>query len=108
MNVFNVHNYTSYAPTAGVGVVPSIAVKLLFGAQGMFPRSLNTPVVALVSTLVLYFVLVRMLQAVACVQSHLFSGYNSVPAPIVMNTGAVIVVASGIACATTIQYLHPS
>ena len=74
MNVFNVNNYTSYAPTAGVGVVPSIAVKLLFGAQGMFPRSLNTPVVALVSTLVAYLVRVRIEHAVACVQSHLFNG----------------------------------
>ena len=50
------------------------AIKLLFGAQHKFPKSLNTPLVALVSTTVEYLVLVRIAQAVACVQSHLFNG----------------------------------
>lgn len=68
---------------------------------------MNVPPVALVDTTVLYLVRVRIPQAVACEQLHLVSGYCCVPVPMVMTTGALMVVAAGIACATTMQYLQP-
>ena len=51
---------------------------------------MNAPPVAVVEILVLYRVLVRRLQAVAWVQSARFSGYNWVPVPIVIDTGALM------------------
>jgi hypothetical protein len=64
-----------------VGAVPLIAVKLLLGLQAGFPNILNTPPVALVATLVAYFVLV-IPQAVTCAQQRFSSGYKVVPVPI--------------------------
>lgn len=58
--------------------------------------SLKLPPVALVLTMVAYLVRVRMAQAVTWAQQLFISGYCSVPAPMVTNTGAVIVVAAGI------------
>ena len=73
-----------------------MAGSALLGAQQGLPSILNVPPVALVETIVEYFVLVRMAHAVTCAQ-HLFTrGYVSVPVPMVMTTGAVMVVAAGI------------
>ena len=71
------------------------------------PSNLNTPVVALVLTIVEYLVLVFIEQAVIGLQSQPTRLYSVVPSPIVITTGAVMVVSAGIAYATTIQYLHP-
>jgi hypothetical protein len=90
-----------------VGAVPLIAVKLLLGLQAGFPNILNTPPVALVATLVAYFVLVLIPQAVTCAQQRFCNGYKVVPVPIWITTGAEIVVVSGMLCATTIQYFSP-
>jgi len=56
------------------GAVPLIDVKLLFGAHAGLPSNLNVPPVGVVETLVLYFVLVLMEQAVACAQLHFVRG----------------------------------
>jgi hypothetical protein len=74
-----------------------MAVRLLLGAQLPFPSILNVPPVALVETTVEYLVRVRRLAAVTCAQQRFVRGYSSVPVPIVITTGAVMVVASGIA-----------
>ena len=50
---------------------------------------------------------VRMPQAVTCAQLRLVRGYSSVPVPIVMYTGALMVVVAGMDWATTIQYFPP-
>ncbi|MFQ8828023.1 MAG: hypothetical protein ACLR76_12255 [Alistipes sp.] len=92
---------------AGVLEAPSIAESTLLGAQLTRPARRKVPPVALVTTRVVYFVRVRMLQAVACAQLHFVSGYSSAPVPIWMTTGALIVTVSGIACATTRQYFSP-
>jgi hypothetical protein len=78
------------------GVVPFIEARLLLGEQQGSPNILNKPPVGVVSTQVLYLVLVLIPQAVTCLQFLLTSGYNCVPEPIVTYTGAFIVVASGI------------
>jgi hypothetical protein len=75
--------------------------------QGSLPSSLKTPVVVLVLTTVEYLVLVLIEQAVTGLQSHPTRLYSVVPSPIVITTGAVIVVSAGMAYATTMQYLHP-
>jgi hypothetical protein len=67
---------------SAAGAVPLIAVKLLLGLQAGFPNILNTPPVALVATLVAYFVLVLIPQAVTCAQQRFSSGYKVVPVPI--------------------------
>lgn len=72
-------------------------VRLLDGQGQAFPSSLKAPPVALVETTVEYLVLVRIAQAVTWAQQRFVRGYCSVPAPIVMTTGALIVVAAGIA-----------
>jgi hypothetical protein len=81
--------------------------KVLLGAQHGRPSSLKAPPVAVVEILVLYRVLVRRLQAVAWVQSARFNGYNWVPVPIVINTGALIVAAAGMFWAITKQAFCP-
>jgi hypothetical protein len=82
--------------------------RALFGEQHGRPNSLNVPPVAVVEILVLYRVLVRRLQAVAWVQSARFSGYNWVPVPIVIDTGALMVAAAGMFWAITRQTFCPS
>lgn len=81
--------------------------RLFVGHGQALPKSLNVPPVPLVETTVEYRVLVRMAQAVSCAQQRLVSGYSSVPVPIVTTTGALMVVASGMDCATTMQYFSP-
>ena len=76
--------------------------------QGSLPKSLNTPVVASVFTTVEYLVLVLIEQAVIGLQSQPTKSYSVASSPMVITTGAVIVVSAGMAYATTIQYLHPS
>lgn len=56
--------------------------QLKVGLQAGFPNILNTPPVALVATLVAYFVLVLIPQAVICAQQRFSSGYKVVPVPI--------------------------
>ena len=85
-----------------------MAVKALFGEQQGRPSSLNVPLVALLDTTVEYFVLVRMAHAVTCAQHRFVRGYSSVPSPMVITTGATMVVSAGMVWATTMQYLHPS
>lgn len=80
----------------------------MLGAHGRLPHSRKLPPVGVVCTTVAYFVRVRIEQAVAWAQLLLVSGYSVVPVPMVMYTGALIVVVAGIVCATMIQYLHPS
>ena len=75
--------------------------------HGNFPRSLKEPPATSVRTIVEYLVLVLIEQAVTAVQSQFTKGYSVVPAPIVITTGALIVVSAGIVCATTMQYLQP-
>lgn len=82
-------------------------LRLLVGQGQALPSSLKVPPVALVETTVEYRVLVRMPQAVTWAQQRLVSGYCSVPDPMVTTTGALMVVAAGIAWATTMQYLQP-
>ena len=60
-----------------------------------------------VRTTVEYLVLVLIEQASTGVQSQFNKGYSVVPSPIVITTGALMVVSTGIVCATTIQYLQP-
>lgn len=72
-------------------------VRLLSGVQQVLPSNLNTPPVVLVDTTVLYLVRVLIPHTVTCEQSHRVSGYCTVPAPIVITTGAFIVAVSGIA-----------
>lgn len=92
-----------YAPAGGAaGAVPSMLVKLLDGQGQALPKSLNVPPVALVDTTVEYLVLVRMPQAVTGAQQRLVRGYWAVPVPMVTTTGALMVVVSGMAWATTI------
>ncbi len=71
------------------------------------PSKRNVPPVALVETTAEYRVRVRMPHAVTWAQQRLVSGYCSVPVPMVMTTGALMVAAAGIAWAITMQYLHP-
>ena len=82
-------------------------VNALFGAQHGLPSNRNAPPVALVKTAVAYRVRVLMPQAVTCAQLRLVSGYCAVPVPMVITTGALMVVAAGIVCATTMQYFSP-
>lgn len=71
-------------------------LRLLFGEQQGLPSILKEPPAAVVTTTVLYFVLVRIPHAVTCEQLHFVRGYCTVPEPIVITTGAFIVVAAGI------------
>jgi hypothetical protein len=82
--MFDMHKLTNLSYAPATGAVPSIAVKLLLGVQLALPISLNVPPVGDVATRVEYFVRVLIPQAVTCEQSHLVSGYNSVPSPIEM------------------------
>lgn len=63
--------------------------------QGSLPRSLKEPPATLVRTTVEYLVLVFIEQAKTGVQSQFSSGYSVVPVPIVITTGALIVVSAG-------------
>ena len=87
------------------GAVVGSSGRLDGGVHLGFDKSLNTPLVVLVCTTVEYFVLVLISQAVACEQLHFKRG--NVPPFVLIDTRADIVVVSGIACATTIQYLSP-
>ena len=87
--------------------MPLMLLRLLVGQGQVLPSSLKVPPVALVETTVEYRVLVRMPQAVTWAQQRLVSGYCSVPVPMVITTGALIVAVAGMAWATTMQYLHP-
>ena len=84
--------------------MPSMADKLLSGAQHAFLSNRKIPPEAFVITFTGYFVRVRILHTVACVQLHLLSGYITVPLPICITTGAPIIAVDGIDCAITIQY----
>jgi hypothetical protein len=64
--------------------------------QGSLPNNLNTPVVVFVFTTTEYLVLVLIAQAVIGLQSQLTKLYSVVPSPMVITTGAVIVVSAGI------------
>ena len=75
--------------------------------HGNLPNSLKTPVVVFVLTTTEYLVLVLIAQAVTGLQLQPTRLYSVVSSPIVITTGAVIVVSAGIDCATTIQYLQP-
>lgn len=88
--------------------MPLTLARLLLGAQAARPSSRKLPPVAVVLSTVLYFVRVRIAQAVNCAQPQLVSGYCTVPLPIVTTTGAVMVAVVGIVCATTRQYFSPS
>jgi hypothetical protein len=91
--------------TAGVVVGAGRLANTSAPQHPISPNNLNTPLVVLVETHALYLVLVLTLQAVACWQFLLTRGYNvAVSPPIVINTGAVIVVSAGIVCAITMQY----
>lgn len=77
------------------------------GIQHGLPNIRKVPPVALVTTVVLYRVRVRIPQAVTGRQHAVVSGYRSVPVPMENTTGALTVAEAGIACAMTMQYLHP-
>ena len=89
-----------------VGAVPLMLVSELLGAQHGDPSIRKDPPEEVVLTQTEYRVLVRREQAVTCAQFLFVRGYSSVPVPIVTKTGALMVVVSGIDCATTIQYLQ--
>lgn len=72
-------------------------VSALFGGQQGRPSIFIVPTVAFVDTIVLYCVRMHMPQTVTCEQLRRVSGYCCVPVPIVMTTGALIVVAARIA-----------
>ncbi len=72
-------------------------LKLLLGAQQVRPKSLKAPPVGVVDTHTAYLVRVRMPQAVTWAQLDLVNGYSTVPVPMVTYTGALMVVAAGIA-----------
>ena len=101
----------SVTSAAGAGVVVVGAGKLasaLFGAQDSPLSTLNVPPVAVVLTHTGYLLRVRIAHAVTCAQHLFVSGYTVVVSPpIDTATGIPIVAVVGIACATTIQYLHP-
>lgn len=83
-------------------------LRRLFAGHGQaLPNNLNVPPVALVDTTVEYRVRVRMPQAVTGAQQRFVRGYCWVPVPIVITTGALIVVVAGMDWATTMQYLQP-
>ena len=80
----------------GAGAAPpSILARLLLGEQQGCPSMRNEPPVGVVTTQTEYRVRVRMPQAVTCAQLRLVRGYSSVPVPIVMYTGALMVVVAG-------------
>jgi len=90
----------SFTSHQGVDAVSSTGKEAKFSAQrehGNLPSSLNTPVVALVLTTVEYLVLVLIEQAVTGLQLQLTRLYSVVPSPMVITTGAVIVVSAGMA-----------
>jgi hypothetical protein len=94
-------SYPSVA-AAGAGMDNRLSAHL---EQGILPNSLKVPDVVSVCTQVEYLVLVFIAQAVTGAQLQSSNGYVTVASPpIVITTGAVIVVVAGIACATTIQY----
>jgi hypothetical protein len=78
--MYSIHIHYALPPfdlelfVASVGAVPFIESKSLLGAQQVLPINLNAPVFASATTLVLYLVLVLILHAVACEQSHLSKG----------------------------------
>nr|DAM16679.1 MAG TPA: hypothetical protein [Caudoviricetes sp.] len=103
-----VNQFHFFAASATVATAPPVRpVKSLFGAQGGLPNSLKVPPVGVVDTTVLYLVRLRMLHAVTCAQQRFIRGYCAVPVPMVIYTGADMVVVSGMLCATTMQYFPP-
>ena len=72
-DLFNHSHAVSPASSAAAAVTGRLR-KLLLGAHGRFPHSRKLPPVGVVWTTVEYLVRVRIAQAVACAQLHLFSG----------------------------------
>ena len=72
------------------------------------PSILNVAPVADVTTRVAYLVRVLTPQAETCAQHRVVSGYCTVPSPIWITTGALIVGSTGIDCASTMQTFSPS
>jgi hypothetical protein len=82
---------TSYA--VGAGIESKLSAHL---EQGTLPNSLNEPPVVVVRTQVEYLVLVLIAHAVTGLQSQFTNGYVVVVTPpIVITTGASIVVVAG-------------
>ena len=81
--------------------------RALSGAQQGLPSSRKEPPVGLVLTQTAYRVRVRRPQAVTWAQFRRVKGYCTVPVPMVITTGALMVAASGIAWAMTMQYFSP-